>query len=56
MEVSPRYKELTLFTLLTLFSLLILSYQLLYTAQTVANMPSSPYNIVREDWNAIGMG
>ena len=47
MEVSPRYKELTLFTLLTLFLLLILSYELLYTAQTEAYMPS-PYNIVRE--------
>ena len=41
MEVAPRYKQLTLMTLLTLFILL----KLLYTATTLACMP---VYIVRE--------
>ena len=41
MEVAPRYKQLTLMTLLTLFILL----KLLYTASTLACMP---VYIVRE--------
>ena len=67
MDVAPRYKLLTLLTpltlltwlpLLTLFKLstlltLFILLKLLYTAKTLASMP---IYIVREGWNAIGMG
>ena len=49
MEVAPRYKLLTLLTLFNTYILL----KLLYTAKTLACMPTY---IVREGYNAIGVG